>query len=133
MDSACVHCWVLDTLSGQTRVCTKAPSEILIRCWLATLRKLAAEYELDIDVGLVKSHDNQLTRVPWQWLEEIRTVVEPQKTACRAAENVACIQAMHRSSRHSGMKQTLYFVKLVNSRVPRAAMQVVVRDYSVNL
>ena len=30
-DSACVHHWVLDTLSGQTRVCTKATSKMLIR------------------------------------------------------------------------------------------------------
>ena len=67
-DSACVHRWVSDTLSGQTRVHTKTPSEMLIRHWLATLRELAAEYELDIDVMLVKSHDNlanQLIRGPY--------------------------------------------------------------------
>ena len=58
MDSACMHCWVLDTLYRLTRVHTKAPSEMLIRCHHATLRELGAEYVLDIDVGLVKSHDN---------------------------------------------------------------------------
>ena len=80
MDSSCMHHWVSDTLSRQTRVHTKAPSEMLIRCQLAIMRELATEYELDIDVGLVKSHDNQadqLTRVPRRWLEEICTVAEP--------------------------------------------------------
>ena len=113
-DSTCVHCWISDTLSRQTRVRTKAPSEMLIRCWLATLRKLAAEYELDIDMELVKFHDNQadqLTRVPWQWLEEIRIV-------CTVAEELDV----------AGVKQMLYFVKLFNTRVPRAAVQAMVRD-----
>ena len=122
MDSACVHCWVLDTLSRQTRVRTKAPLEMLIRRRLVTLRQLVAEYELDIDMGLVKFHDNQadqLTRVTQRWLEEIRRVAEPKETMYAMAEelDVACIQAIHRSSRHRGVKRTLYFVKLVNSRV----------------
>ena len=90
--------------------CTKVPSEMLIFCQLATLRELVAEYELDIDVGLVKSHDNrvdQLTRMPWQWLEEICTVEEPKEIVCVVAEelDVACIQAIHQSSRHPGMKR----------------------------
>ena len=71
MDSACKYCLVLDILSGQTRVRTKLSLEMLIRSRLAPLREMDAEYELDIDVGLVKSHDyqaDQLTRVPWQWL-----------------------------------------------------------------
>ena len=76
MNSACLHHWVSDTMSRQTRVHTKAPSEMLIRHWLAILGELAAEYELDINVGLVKSHNNradQLTRVPRRWLEEIHS------------------------------------------------------------
>ena len=73
------------------------------------LGELATEYELDINVVLVKSHDiraNQLTRMPWQWLEEIYTVVEPQETVCAVAEEltVVCIQAIHLSSGHPVMK-----------------------------
>ena len=87
-DSACVHHWVSDTLSRQTRVHTKAPSEILIRCWVATLRELATEYELDIDVGLVKP----------QWLlEEIRSVAEPKETVCCGWRTRCCSYTDHSS------------------------------------
>ena len=65
-DSACVHRWISDTLSGKARVRTKAASEMLIRRRLSTLHELAVEYGLMIDVALVKSHANRadpLTRV----------------------------------------------------------------------
>ena len=45
-DSACVHRWISDTLSGKARVQTKAASEMLIRWRLSTLQELAAEYRL---------------------------------------------------------------------------------------
>ena len=129
MDFACVYRWVSDTLSGQTRKCTKASSEMLIRHCVATLRELAAEYELDINVGLVKSHDNwadQLIRVPQWWLEEICTVAGPKETVFTVAEklDVAHVEAIHQFRRHPGVKRMLYFVKLVNPKVPREAMQV---------
>ena len=98
MDSACVHHWLLDTLSGQTSMSTKAPAEMLFRHWLTTERtgcRIWAGYWC-----VVKSYDNQadqLTRVPWQWLEEICTVVEPKETGCAVVEelDVAHIQAIH--------------------------------------
>ena len=132
MDSSCMHCWVSDTLFGQIRECTKAPSEMLM-CRLATLRELATEYELDINVGLVKSHDNradELTQIQWQWLEENHTVAEPKETMYAVTEelDVARIQDTHQSSGHPSVKRTQYFVKLVNPRVPRATVQTVVRD-----
>ncbi len=58
-DSACVHRWISDTLSGKARVRTKAASEMLIRWRLSMLHELAAEYGLTIDVILVKSHANR--------------------------------------------------------------------------
>ena len=127
-DGLCMHHWVSDILSGQTRVRTKAPSEMLFRHWLVILRELAAEYKRNINVGLVKSHNNEankLTRVPWQWLEEICTVTEPKETMCALAEelDVTHIQAIHQSSGHPGMKRTLYLVKLVYPSVPKAVMQ----------
>ena len=66
-DSACVHKWILDTLTGKTRVRTKAASEMLIRWRLDTIIKLVKEYALLMNVSLVKSSQNkadQLTRVP---------------------------------------------------------------------
>ena len=52
-DSVCVHHWVSDTLTGRTRVRTKAATEILIRRQLNTLKKLVEEYELTVDVVFV--------------------------------------------------------------------------------
>lgn len=66
-DSAYIHHWISDMLSRKMKVCTKAMSEMLIRRQLGTLNELAMEYELIIDVGLIRSHENQaikLTRVP---------------------------------------------------------------------
>ena len=66
-DSACVHQWISDTLTGKARVNTRAAGEMLVRQWLGTLRSLAKEYGLTIDVKLVKSCQNRansLTRVP---------------------------------------------------------------------
>lgn len=40
----------------------------------------------------------------------------------------ACIRAIHQSSRHPGVKCTLYFAKLVIPGVYRVAVRVVVRD-----
>ena len=50
-DSACVHRWISDTLSGKARVRTKVALEMLIRRQLSTLQELAAEYRLTIDVA----------------------------------------------------------------------------------
>ena len=43
-DSACVHKWVTDTLTGKARVRTRAASEILIRRRLDALATLVKEY-----------------------------------------------------------------------------------------
>ena len=58
-DSACVHQWISDTLSGKARVRSKTASEMLIIRRLSTLHELVAEYGLTINVALVKSHANQ--------------------------------------------------------------------------
>ena len=65
-DSTCVHRWISDTLTGRAHVNTRAAGEMLVRRWLGNLRSLAKEYELTIDVKLVKSCQNRansLTRV----------------------------------------------------------------------
>ena len=66
-DSACVHRWVSDALSGKARIHTKAASEMLIRQRLSTIKELVVDYELTVDMELVRSQANradQLTRVP---------------------------------------------------------------------
>ena len=57
-DSACVHRWLSDTLTGRARVNTRAAGEMLVRRRLGTLRSLAKEYGLTIDVKLMKSCQN---------------------------------------------------------------------------
>ena len=58
-DSACVHEWISDTLTGKARLRTKAASEMLIRRWLDTIIKLVKEYALSMNVSLVNSNQNK--------------------------------------------------------------------------
>lgn len=70
-DSATVHRWVDDALTGRARLRTKAHSEMLIRRRVGILRQLAEELRLDLSVVLVRSAENRadaLTRVPKEWL-----------------------------------------------------------------
>ena len=133
-DSACVHRWISDTLSGKARVRTKAASEMLIRRRLSTLQELAAEYRLIIDVALVKSQVNRadpLTRVPRRWLDALRKEAEPIEPVCAASMgelDPARIRTIHRSCGHPGVKRTLYFVKLASPEVSKAAVREVVRE-----
>ena len=85
MDSALMHRWISDTLSGKARVRTKAVSEMLIRRQLSTLHELVAEYGLMIDVALVKSHANRgdpLTSVLQRWLDTLRKEAQPIEPVC---------------------------------------------------
>ena len=137
-DSACVHRWISDTLSGKARVRTKAASEMLIRRRLSTLQELAAEYRLTIDVALVKSLVNRadpLTRVPQRWLDALRKEAKPIKPVCAASMgelDPACIRTIHRSCGHPGVKRTLYFVKLASPEVSKAAVREVENVKSVS-
>ena len=70
-DSATVHRWVNDALSGRTRLRTKAQGEMLIRRRVDIIKQLAAEFDLQLSVTLVRSADNKadcLSRVPAKWL-----------------------------------------------------------------
>ena len=85
IDSACVHQWISDTLTGKARVNTRAADEMLIRRWLGTLRLLAKEYGLTVDVKLVKScqnHADSLTRVPHRWMDLLKEGKEPMLERC---------------------------------------------------
>ena len=133
-DSACMHQWISDTLSGKARVWTKVSLEMLIKWRLSTLHELAAEYGLAIDMALIKSHANQadpLTRVPQRWLDILRKeaeLIEPVCAVSMGELDPAHIQTIHRSCGHPGVKRTHYFVKLVSPEVSKAAVQEVVRE-----
>ncbi|KAF0313374.1 hypothetical protein FJT64_016086 [Amphibalanus amphitrite] len=66
-DSATVHKWIDDALTGRSRLRTKAHGEMLIRRRIDVIRQLVEEFNLRLTVVLVKSADNladALTRVP---------------------------------------------------------------------
>lgn len=62
-ESACVHWWVPNMLMANARMHTKAANEMLIRRCLNILEKLVNEYELPVDVMLVRSDQNQTDRL----------------------------------------------------------------------
>lgn len=72
-DSATVHRWVSDALSGRARLRTKAHGEMLIRRRVDVIKQLVAELGISITVSLVRSAQNRadiLTRVPSEWVRE---------------------------------------------------------------
>uniref|UniRef100_A0A5S6Q1Z5 RNase H domain-containing protein n=1 Tax=Trichuris muris TaxID=70415 RepID=A0A5S6Q1Z5_TRIMR len=74
-NSATVHRWISDSLSGRTRLKTKAASEMLIRRRVGLVLSLGREYNLDLTITLVRSADNKvdaLTRVPQRLCERRR-------------------------------------------------------------
>ena len=108
-DSACVHRWVTDAMSGKARIRTKAASEMLIRRRLSTIKELVVEYELTVDVELVRSQANranQLTRVPQRWLDVLRKETEPVCAASMKEQESTRIQAIHQRSGHPGVRRT---------------------------
>ena len=132
-DSACVHRWTSDTLTGKARVNTRAAGEMLVRWQLGTLWLLAKEYGLTIDVKLVKSCQNctdSLTRVPCRWMDFLKEGKEPVLESCAMVgrrldkDQVADI---HHQSGHLGAKRTLYFARLVDPQVPKETANSVVK------
>ena len=70
-DSACMHQWVTDALSGKARLTTRASSEMLIRRRLANLVETIREYDLTVDVALMQScqrkEESQRLRTTLRW------------------------------------------------------------------
>ena len=129
-DSACVHRWVSDVLSGKARIRTKAASEMLIRRRLSTIKELVVGYELTVDVELVRSQANradQLTRVPQRWLDVLRKETKPVCATSMEEQESTRIRAIHQCSGHPGVRRTLYFVRQGSPVVSKAAVQTVVR------
>lgn len=117
-DSLCVYHWVSDTLSGRTRIRTKAASKMLIRRRLDTLKNLVSEYGLSLSVTLVPSHCNradQLTRVPHKWYEAAKMGMEITARSCAVAIDPCQIQKIHAQSGHPGYQEDPLFCE---ARIP---------------
>ena len=84
---------------------------MLIRHQLSNREELAAEYELMINLVLVKSLTNwpgPLTTVPQQWLAAIQKETEPMKPIVSLKElDPVCIQTIHQFCGRPGVKRTL--------------------------
>ena len=132
-DSVCVHHWVSDTLTGITRVCTKAATEMLIRSWLNTLKKLVEEYELTVDMVLVPSNKNmadRLMRVPQRCFTALKMENGPKpliSTINVDELNADQIMAIHRCSGHPEVRCTTYFIRRIWPATPRAAIKMAIR------
>ena len=133
-DSACVHKWISDTLTGKARVRIKATSEMLIQQQLDTIIKLMKEYALSMNVSLVKSSQNKadrLTRVPQRWLDAIKRNTGPVQPACTVSVSsvgLDQIKVVHQQSGHPGVRQTFYFVKQIAPGVSKVTVRVVIRE-----
>ncbi|XP_045114815.1 uncharacterized protein LOC123506631 [Portunus trituberculatus] len=126
-DSRIVYHWMMDALSGRSRLKTKAASEMLIRRRLETIRTVISEYQLQVEVKFVSSAENKadvLTRVPKKWLSS-----NDNQPFCAAAVVVPefKIARIHQTSGHSVVKRSLYFCRRKFSETTRRQMQEVVR------
>ena len=131
-DSASVYNWVGNTLSGKSRVRTKAMNEMLVRRRLDIIRSLVEEYSLEVDIELVKSGCNRsdaLTRVPRAWLELTKNIVVAAVGSVVDDDlRGETIEKVHRSCGHPGIDRTLYFVKKVDDSIGRAEVRNVVKN-----
>jgi len=159
-DSAAVHRWISDALSGRARLRTRAAGEMLIRRRVGIIRQLVEELELSMTVALVRSEKNPadaLTRVPKAWVRDVdvtaggaeeaapagREHVAPGETAavvCGATRAdvtegdtlSASVRAAHERAGHPGVRRTLYFARRDVSRdVTRAAVRAVLERCDV--
>lgn len=119
-DLACVHPWVSDTVSENTRVRTKASPEMLTRCRLSTLMELTAKYWLTIDVAHARFHENQVN---------ILTKI----ACCTSRRNRSRVRYVRRTAgirsytNHSSMREV--HVIFCITEVSKAAVRTMVRYY----
>ena len=125
-DSATVHRWIADALTGRARLRTKAHGELLIRRRVEIIKQLVEELQLSVTIGLVRSADNPadaLTRVPKTWLPA--AAEEPAQRVVAAGDRVsrggpvrdgsdtdrARTRRIHETTGHQGIKRTLWYVR----------------------
>ena len=127
-DSATVHKWIEDGLTGKRRLRTKASNEMLIRRRVDIVMELVREYGLEMTIVLVPSADNKadaLTRVPVKWLKK----GEAEPLVCVAADGTMeeRVREIHHEVGHPGVRRTMYFAKRKYPHVDKRVAQEVVR------
>ena len=139
-DSATVHRWISDGLTGKARLKTKAASEMLIRRRVDIVTELVKEYDLELSIVLVPSLENKadaLTRVPQHWLK-----VQPSGSShgkevpalCGAAAVTtldSTIAQVHHDVGHPGIRRTLFFVRRTHPEATRSQVQKIVSSCDV--
>ena len=132
-DSVSVYHWLEDMLTGKTRVCTKATSEMLLRRRLEMIKLLVEEYGLSMDVALIPLIQNladPMTRVPQRWLERMKSATEPVPLTCAAKSHEMTssqIMNVHKSSGHPGIRYTMYFTWQVCPTITKADVRSAIR------
>ncbi|KHJ40534.1 integrase core domain protein [Trichuris suis] len=134
-DSATVHRWIEDALSGRARLRTKAANEMLIRRRIETVLALIKEYDLAVTVTLVRSSENKadrLTRVPKRWLASAEPIGEE---VCATADDTPLeqlIAEVHHASGHPGVRRTLYFSSCRDPRITKRDVSRVVSTCDIS-
>ncbi|KRY25976.1 Pol polyprotein [Trichinella spiralis] len=128
-DSATVHRWVSDGLSGKARLKTKASGEMLIRRRVGMILSLVEEFGLELEVDLVKSACNkadELTRVPRRWLKPSAAgpALVCAATADQGVERM--IADVHHAMGHPGIRRTLYFARRTDPTVSKRQVRQVI-------
>ena len=132
-DSVSMYHWLVDTLTGKTRVRTKATSEMLLRQRLETIKSLVEVYGLSMDVALIPSIQNladPMTQVPQRWLERMKSATEPVPLTCAVRSNgmtSSQIMKVHESSGHPGIRCTAYFAQRVCPTITKADVRSAIR------
>ncbi|XP_043206644.1 uncharacterized protein LOC122372990 [Amphibalanus amphitrite] len=148
-DSATVHKWVSDALSGRSRLRTKAHAEVLIRRRVDIIRELVTEFQLTITIELVKTDENPanvMTRVPKEWLRACRAEEEAGAITCAAPvaaavvtdgeptppDTAAMIRAVHENIGHQGVRRTLWYLRRDGEQwATKPAVRAVIRTCDV--
>lgn len=142
-DSATVHRWIDDALSGRARLRTKAHGELLIRRRIDIIKQLVEELQLSVTVGLVRSADNPadtLTRVPKNWLHAKKGLAQHVAAAGDRdlSENehggdpeadLARARRIHQTTGHQGIRRTLWYVRReIGPRVTRPMVRNIIQQ-----
>ncbi|KFD47071.1 hypothetical protein M513_12059 [Trichuris suis] len=133
-DSAAVHRWLSDGLSGKARLRTKAANEMLIRRRIETVLALVREYQLTMTVRLVRSMENKadrLTRVPRRWLVNKEPVQEAAGAVVSDSSFERLIAEVHHAAGHPGVRRTLYFARRRDPRIAKREVSRVVSNCDV--
>ena len=147
-DSATVHRWIDDALSGRARLRTKAHGELLIRRRIEMIKQLVEELQLSVTVGLVRSSQNPadaLTRVPKTWMCAAKAPAARVTAAagresrddgesCVSATGVDVARArkIHETTGHQGIRRTLWYVRReMGPMVRRSVVRDIIRQCDV--